>query len=108
MSVKEFFRPTKWKVILSVILFLITILFIYLVITVRVYVPQGSKDPFLSNPIFWFAALPSLLMITLITSTEEYFINPIVTFVVIIALQLIYIYILPCFIVWLFNKMKRK
>ncbi len=107
-ATKEFFRPTTTKIILAIIFLVITLIFVYLITTVRVYIPQGGKDPYLSNPLFWVAALPSLLMITLVTSTETYLINRVVTFVTILILQIAYIYILPCLIVWLGNKLRRK
>ena len=106
MNFKKFIRPTKWKVILAIIFLVIILFFVYLITTIHVYIPPGAKDPFLSNPIFQVVALPSLILIATITSTEIHLINPIISLIVITVLQLAYTYILSCLIVWIVNKIK--
>ena len=99
---KEFFRPTKGKVILSVIFLLLSLGAFYILMSINVYIPEGSKDPFLSNPIFWILLLPILSIIVLNSSS----INGWIAVFLIILLQLFYIYTLSSLIIWVVNKLR--
>ena len=94
-KLKEFFKPTRWKTIMVVILLLLALAYLWS----RRFLLFSIYDP-----ILWFLALP----IMFIQITGINFSNPYVSTIIIFVLQIIYWYILACFIMYLLGKIKKK
>ena len=99
-----FFKPTKAKIIISVIFLLLSLGALYLLFSINLYIEKGNEGSFISNPIFWILLFPILSIIFLKNSL----INGWIIVFLLILLQALYIYIISCVIVWIYNKIIRK
>lgn len=105
-KLKEFFKPTKGKLIGAIVFFVISLLYIFYFSFSYLY----GYDPN-NSLIFWFLFFPSSLAFLIL---ENYNIESIlsrqkttVIFIGLIVLQVIYWYLLSCIIVYLLSRIVR-
>ena len=103
MKNNNFFKLTKSKIIISVILLLLGLGALYILFSINPYVEKGGGS-FINNSIFWIILLPILSIMVLNSSL----ISGWLALVIIIALQLLYIYLISCILVWIYNKIMKK
>ena len=96
MSIKEFFRPTKWKIVLTTL-----------------FLGMLFLDPFIKgiSPLFSdFLRWTLFILSKMFPLTIDYIPNPLMHIIIIIIFllpSLIYWYLLSCLLVYLIKKLKR-
>ena len=95
---KEFLRPTKVKIILFIVLLLISLYILFFRIT-PLYTPDVENYNY-NNP--WYVFIFLLPMIALVGATN------IIQFYIFLVLEILYLYLISCLIIYIYNKMKTK
>jgi len=105
MNWKEFLKPTRWKIVLAIFIFLLNSV---LLILINIYLVSTILENFrISNLVRY----PSLILIFLLNPSIVYFgfvSRSFVESVSGIVINIFYWYILSCLIIWIYDKLKKK
>jgi len=99
MRIKEFFKPTRWKIITFLILFVIIYLIPYIKVEIdpnTVSIIASGRYPIIFGFIMSLMIFPDILFGTFILNNVLVFVGFIVSFIL--------VYVLACLVVYLIQK----
>ena len=102
MKIKEFFKPTTWKIILFIILVIISYYSINIVVSAQIpqdrpYCIRYQAETLHPNFITYLLAPFSILLF-----------GTVCNHILLIIINLPYLYIISCLLIFIFNKLKTK